>query len=373
MLNHYKSVIAGSMLLILPFVFEAGAADEIRVPKLKALILFAGIYFSAIIYRRIRPSLGLAFGAAVLSAVFSGLGPQHQLVSLASLAAAIGTSFLVANSNDFEIKRILGFLVLGGLGSSVMAYLQMAGHDPLFFYPPNVDKTLPCAFLGQQTLFGPFVASCIVAALFRKNYFCALFMIPPCLAVQGSFTDAALACGVTIWIGYQFGFKYSALLIFLGLGGVVWLRLFHQHNELLNDGGRYENWAYIWKEAWNRPIFGHGFGTFAAYSDRLQPPDLRGRFGFYRQAHNDYLELFFDMGLVGVGLALAVLGDACRNLMENIHRRYVVASFAVASVYFIDALGSFPFRLVPQSLIALWCIVMVVKYKNGSYTRTIYR
>ncbi len=81
----------------------------------------------------------------------------------------------------------------------------------------------------------------------------------------------------------------------IGLGPVAWR--FAQTVERPDDR------LTIWKDSWRlveqRPLFGWGAGTFPAVyaAVRTEPSDLR-----WMEAHNDYLQLLCELGVVGVGL-----------------------------------------------------------------------
>ncbi|MBD3415360.1 MAG: hypothetical protein GF421_13145, partial [Candidatus Aminicenantes bacterium] len=74
--------------------------------------------------------------------------------------------------------------------------------------------------------------------------------------------------------------------------------------EGLLGGQRPQYWANTWEMAKDYPLFGTGLGTFAlvypAYEDI-------GLYGFLRHAHNDYLEYFSELGLIGFGLLAGAL------------------------------------------------------------------
>ena len=66
--------------------------------------------------------------------------------------------------------------------------------------------------------------------------------------------------------------------------------------EGLPGGQRPQYWAHTFEMAKDYPVFGTGLGTFAlvypAYEDI-------GLYGFLRHAHNDYLEYFSELGVIG--------------------------------------------------------------------------
>ena len=84
-------------------------------------------------------------------------------------------------------------------------------------------------------------------------------------------------------------------------------RFFHSGSGTLSDAvqggflsfGRFEAWPFILEEAWKTPVFGHGVGSTFFFVPRVWES--------MTQVHNDYLRVGFELGLVGLGLFVAVL------------------------------------------------------------------
>lgn len=370
----------GSVLLTLPLIFSyTGEWDDIRTPKIVAMFLFAAFVGANLVCIHISLSLGVALFGAALSAAYSGFSPLYQFNFLGCVVAAITVSYLAVNLNKQKIKTVLLFMIAAAIINAAMAYAQMAGFELVFHYIRPENAKFPVGFMGQQTLLGPFLSASIIASLFLEQYVIAIFLLFPCVATNSSFTFAGLGVGVTFWVFCR-GWRKTAILVAL-CGAAFVARLFFRHAdyELVNDNGRFENWGYIFWEAMKRPWIGHGFGTYEAYAEGKASGYENGifphvnleRFGIYRQAHNDYLELFFNMGLSGLTLAAWMLIDFVRAVIRNVNNMYVMAAAGILIVFLIDALGNFPFRLVPHGLVALVAWVIVCTYRGGnrdSYT-----
>ncbi|MFO7981721.1 MAG: O-antigen ligase family protein [Candidatus Aminicenantes bacterium] len=71
--------------------------------------------------------------------------------------------------------------------------------------------------------------------------------------------------------------------------------------ESLTGGQRPQYWAHTWEMAQDYPVFGTGLGTFA----HVYPAyETIGLYGFLWHAHNDYLEYFAELGIIGLVLLL---------------------------------------------------------------------
>ena len=125
---------------------------------------------------------------------------------------------------------------------------------------------------------------------------------------QGVLYVAALASGLTIWLG---GWPAVVLSVatFLALAGA-----FHEHGRY-----RYETWwmmltTYWWPRGWGVRLGGHGLRTYSwhNYQHLRQWPDRFMEVWTY--AHNEYVQVLYEYGAIGVGLMLAAIGSLTYHL-----------------------------------------------------------
>jgi len=163
-----KSHIAGAAMVLLPFIFSGGP-DGIRTTKSVVMVAIGIIVGSYYLSKYIRNSFGYCFGILGLSAVYSGYGIL-QSSSLGFCIAAILTCLLVHDINEAGIYRFLHYLSISGAFCALHGYFQMFGYSPLITYVDGFDTRIPIGFMGQQTLYGPFVCASFVAALFAPRW-----------------------------------------------------------------------------------------------------------------------------------------------------------------------------------------------------------
>jgi O-antigen ligase len=101
------------------------------------------------------------------------------------------------------------------------------------------------------------------------------------------------------------------------------------------------------------PIFGSGLGTFQHVFPAYK---LDGIEMFYQHAHNDYIEMLLELGIIGALVGLFCLGAAGKTIL-NVRWRgregYLKAAF-VASFTSIAVFGLFDFNLhIPSNAILL--------------------
>lgn len=76
----------------------------------------------------------------------------------------------------------------------------------------------------------------------------------------------------------------------------------------------------VWKHAveiWRpRSLTGHGHGAFKVMVQPQLPPKIQ-RDGHWAQAHNDYVQILFEQGLIGLGLFLTLMFITLRRFWET--------------------------------------------------------
>jgi O-antigen ligase len=78
----------------------------------------------------------------------------------------------------------------------------------------------------------------------------------------------------------------------------------------VNDQGRSTVWSGVWNEAWRRPFMGAGVGAAVSFVPTV--------WGDMNHVHNDYLRIFYELGVVGLALFIAVSAWQLVNLRRQI-------------------------------------------------------
>jgi len=133
-------------------------------------------------------------------------------------------------------------------------------------------------------------------------------------------------------------------------------------------------WAVAAAMMMDRPVFGHGIGTYkyhyldymAFLKTRISTPFIK-KYKIAQQAHNEFLQFGAETGFVGFFLMLAlvfyyfsmgfkVLKERAKLLPSqniNIHKKQVllIGFLSTALCLTINSLANFPFHIVPSALI----------------------
>ncbi len=107
-----------------------------------------------------------------------------------------------------------------------------------------------------------------------------------------------------------FGIILAAYLLFLGVSPMV--ERFVQGE--VSTQQRFVTWQGTLAAFRDYPVLGSGFGTFQ-YVFKIYQPD--GLYGYMDHAHNDYLELLLDLGVVGMISVCVFLFVALKLIITN--------------------------------------------------------
>jgi len=162
----------------------------------------------------------------------------------------------------------------------------------------------------------------------------------------------------------------SILLVIAAVGGAIFvggdtsLSRFSDAVEQNNlSSSRAEIWDVTVKVIIDHLPFGAGLGAFgAAYTDR----DPSGGYFRVEQAHNDYLQILADAGIVGFVLGLLFLGLFLREGIRNVRtanrfrRGVAVGTFAGCSGILVHSLFDFVIHITAVSVMFIVCLALLI-------------
>lgn len=394
---------AGAGLLVLPFIFSADGGEQLREPKARMLAVMFGIWIACALWKRIHPSLGCAAGFLFLSAAFTAPIFPHQ--ALLALLGAFGSCFWVAHPTKHDIERGLEVLEISGILCATYACVFQLQGQWVFLTP--LPGAVPAAAFGQQTLYGPFAVACFASALFHGRHFRALLLFLPIPIISSSFTWLSFGLVVFLYAFSRFGKKAILGACLLGMillaGSKIWPSY---AREALDDKNRFTLWRHTLLIASRAPLVGHGFASFRVIYPSIQDPGirqlsgiddskqspamrkmfeeangLRGGSGIFLHPHNEAIALFFEHGVLGLLIALWWLHTfvlaAFREPIDDFWRERMGyftknapldpsrwALIAIFLSFLANAMGNFPFHLIPQALLPLWAFVAVTTQRE---------
>lgn len=233
----------------------------------------------------------------------------------------------------------------------------------LFIKPNSLKNILKCYFLIEAILviftgetltlgwnsFSSTMLSLSVFLFIPSRRIVDILML--CVIILGSMMDMSItsvliyACALTIYLWSEYKKEVSVVLA-AGLG----LFILISPPELTSGNGRYNLWsdlamAYIDKLP---KILGTGLGTWAWIGPQIQgTKDFLG----YGMVHNDFVQVLFEMGFVGLFIFFWALFEAIYNNRRNLNFLIPVSGFCIAMMTY------FPLHVVPGQVLFLYYLL----------------
>ncbi|MBU2051422.1 MAG: O-antigen ligase family protein [Gammaproteobacteria bacterium] len=261
-------------------------------------------------------------------------------------------SSLIYNAKEKEI--LFNIMAWVGLIMSIYVFLQFFGIDQFYSITGKHEAMrTPCGFvggtLGHPTVVSSFIGMIIPIALFLKKYWFASIMILAVLATKSNVAIGAMIASLV----FLYALKDQKTAVLVAITSFIFILLaisayiyIPQFRPFIGDSGRFGVWQNILKDV-NSPIAegakqrypytGLGIGSFkyifhVKHSGVIIP---------FFQAHNEYLEILFTMGIAGLGLFVMSLWTALVGKITR-ERKFLLTSFACIA---IAAGGTFVWHL----------------------------
>ena len=381
----FTKIVAFSLALI-PFYCWQGWDDGIRTPKeIASIISLAVIIITGFSLFQIKKAFNrwffIFFGWCVLTLFLSNYAIpvflQNGVVSLPSNLIAFKSLFYVLlaiisvqaiYSSQVDLKLIAKTISIVTLVMCAYCLLQLLGLDEFFrvadpgtgWVGKSIWDNIPqeaghfsrriVGTLGNPSILGIFLSLCLPFSLSLKNrlgYISALASIMVIFLTLS--LTAIISCILSLLFILFFKSQKLAIILFIILAiiGIAILQI-PQVKFMLNPTGRIE----MLKESWNlmnkKAITGYGLGSFQYLIG--QNPDVVKRLNNenWREAHTEYGQAWFEVGLTGLALLLMGIFTIVKKFLQNIREEtvYLMASFFV---FLLVSLTYFPMRISPLS------------------------
>lgn len=283
------------------------------------LIVFGGILaFAGIIQKLASPDAIYGVRKAAQAVPFGPYVNQHHFASLMVLLSGVALAHLFGNAVSRQTKILIGIgtlimviaVPLTGSRGGMISFAAMLGvAGTAFFYDAASDRkrTLIPAFVGLATV-------------------------------------AVIAFGTVVFLG-------GADTLLRGVG-------FQNTSDDISSG-RIHFWSVAWQIFASNPIFGAGLDAFGFAFTRF---DTRG--GMYRveQAHNEYLQMLADGGVLGFACVAAFIAIFYRKMIRGIThagdafaRVTAIGALAGCTGIFVHSFFDFPLRTAGN---AFWFLLV---------------
>ena len=220
--------------------------------------------------------------------------------------------------------------------------------------------------MGNHAADASFLACCLPLICYFADgplwgiYF--IWMLIEILLTKSVTGISAVGIEMVLWGLFMFGkTSLKATLPLLVTGAFLvskfmnWYRMpgiIANNNSLFNDNGRFHLWKISWQYFSEHfyPYFGSGPGTFYTWGPHIQNihPETSG--GIFFWVHNDWLQILFEMGIIGLILALFIFIFALYKLKNNGYLFTSLFLFGYVS------LTQFPLRQPIFALLGGWLL-----------------
>lgn len=265
------------------------------------------------------------------------------------------------SENDFN--RLLPFLYLGILANIVFGLVQFAARSGADLSPGYLPYVASAGFFANANHFATLMFIGIPLAIYQfvaiRRPLLSLFAVAA--IVLASFATRSVA-GVFLSMGCAI-FSYALivrmpalwrlLLVLVGVGGVVVLS-FNPANVLefrADDPlDRTSIWSNTLEAAVSHLPYGSGLGTFdLVYPGVEAVTDIRT--SFINHAHNEYLELVLEGGIVAGGLLFAYLALLLLAMWRLPPTPLRTAAFCAIAFVLIHSAVEYPLRNLSLALV----------------------
>jgi len=397
----YKLTLIGILIIPLSSIFPHLLKI---VPKWQFLLGMAGtdVWYIQLIFLLIFISLGLStvlwkFNKFVsiftVSCMFSTLLMRHQdirdIMALFVVQCMCLLAYGISKMTRGQRVNILRAIVLVFIAQSALVIAQYFNADPFFDYIGNTSMDDTVGLVGSHNQVGLFLADVGPLIVIFYPYFIPILIF--CLwcsttssAWAGCIVASLLAA---FYIGKRkFVFLFALFLICTGIYvqkfESVTVQTFKERARLVEHTVRsvlnekivtevvHSQMGLVKQVITCNQFFGFGLGKFIRISPRSEgqywvvshdkiiedkEDTLTGMVPQHRysHAHNDYAEVFFEMGWFGIIALVLCIGDFIRRFIVSKKSKLLIVSFSCVVAHLVTALGIFTVHTAVSGLMLI--------------------
>lgn len=338
-------ILAAAVLLRFP-------ADDLRL-EMEFLVRLAACAGLALYLFTINPWWGAFLALAGLSHVYPVYTRTSYLAFDSVLCGAVWFSVLVSLLRNWDLSVLYDVLCLLALVNVVWMVLQLFEIDPLF-RSVSGGETPEVGLMMNQNFAAAFLAFCVPAFLRPGRRWGLVAVALGLVLVKTSLGVFSVFAGLLFYGVMKKKIYLSLALVVAGSAGYI----------LLVDAPGVERWP-VWKLGllgWiEEPWFGFGLGHWAAVFTK---PVRGAGAGIWVQAHNEFLQGLFEMG---VGFAIVCAGyawSAVASVKRSVREGILIPATALVIIA-VNSAANFPFHVGTTALIAVtWMAVFEIERSN---------
>lgn len=337
---------------------------------------------------------------------FDPYATRFAVIQLIIYSLFLAATILYINSRK-RVKLIVYILLITATVMAFIGIIQRIGNFEMIYGMRAVTQQIFFSSFVNQHHFASFMLLLIglgLSLLFepaiKKDRKIFLFFGLALMIIGLIFTSSrgAFLCLLTV-IGFVLAFKFfgsekleetkqaknlkipiyivSGLVIIVFLIGAIFLLggdqslirqvgLGNTNGDISN--GRLHFWNVALQNFSNHPIIGTGFDSFAVIY-----PEYDSWNGIFRveQAHNDYLQILSDAGILGILCVISFIVLFLKKGLENIknaksrfYKSISIGAFAGCLGILLHSFVDFPLRTPANAFVFLICVVLATNLKE---------
>lgn len=310
------------------------------------ILAFIGWVFISLLF--IPQIKGLEFGSQNVNGLWN-------IKSLFYISIYAITFFVISNlniSDDFIMKSCYAILIPSVI-TAIIVIGQYFGIENFFRNPIGateqeqhlvaVTNYKLGGLMGQPTLCSAYLAMTLPIALYLRKHFVSAIIILSIILIKSDVATIAMISSFAFLLCFSNWKRLGVLAIGVFLIVIVGLCFKYQ----IQDSGRFGVWLQIWKDM-TTPFLvpngltyfftGFGIGSFPYFFPFIHS-------GGWEQAHNEYLQLFYGAGAIGLSILLFGIYKVFKSIWDNFEDyeiRYLSSSLCAIC---ICAFGTFVWQL----------------------------
>jgi O-antigen ligase/lipoprotein NlpI len=332
----------------------------------------------------------------------------NSIMTLPIFLVGLVLYFVVSNSirEQKKIERLLLIVIILGTIMGAYGILQYLGID-FGFWTGNIGRGQVFGLFGNVNYFAEYMIlplSLTIGLILSKEKVFNRFFLLLCLIImggalfltftRGSYLAIAISIPAILFLYYRSSSNntnkqyykkiilYFLLLVIIALAVIYIPHPLNKENtplgklrnrvtiESLTSGSsilrRVATWKFTWMMIEDYPILGSGVGTYGYQSLKYQADFFaQGKnrdiypHGFAVQAHNEYLQIWSELGIIGLLLFLWIIFNYYRNILIHFRRlgekekAITIGLAAGVTAVLVDSLFGFPLQLA-ASISLFW-------------------
>jgi putative inorganic carbon (HCO3(-)) transporter len=302
----------------------------------------------------IKNNIALSFYAfiaiGIISSVIPGnyhFGLVYVIKFISILCIYLIVYYLSEKIENFDRTVMKGIIASAIIPLAVGLYQYIFSSGQITSYYAEAGLNRLKGTLAHPNVFAFFLVIIIVTVLIylirynKKNLFLYLIVLLSLFELYNTYTRGAwlglalivVSCLVMSKLPLSSKLGYSALLL-LAISPFYQSIADRFANVLSSDveqsslAVRFTIWKSMGFLFFIKPLLGHGIGSFKALSSNVLNWNI--------EAHNDYLKLLLETGIVGLGSYLVLQFNTLRSILSNKAGNYLVVFIFVAVFYLMS-------------------------------------